>query len=167
MNSVVMNTQAADWPADLDASRDLNDQERQRFGFLAWWFESWRVRQRLELGRAAGGVRRMFFGELAARVEGGGFCLVLAIHWNCGRRHAVTACGRRRAATPRSHSAQPRRVDARHGCGGRDGRPVGSLAQLPCEDAGGEGGLQIHLEAQGGGFERVETQVVPAVARGA
>ena len=54
MNSDCMNTKAADWCADLDASRDLNDQEKQHFGFLVSWFESWRVRQRLEPGRTAG-----------------------------------------------------------------------------------------------------------------
>ena len=49
-----MNTKAADWRADLDASRDLNDHEKQQYGFLVSWFEAWRVRQRLEPGRAAG-----------------------------------------------------------------------------------------------------------------
>ena len=49
-----MNTKPADWRADLDASRDLNDREKQQFGFLVSWFESWRERQKLEPGRAAG-----------------------------------------------------------------------------------------------------------------
>lgn len=44
---------AADWRADLDASRDLSDLEKQNYGFLLSWFESWRVRQRLDPGRAA------------------------------------------------------------------------------------------------------------------
>ena len=48
-----MNSQAADWRADLDASRDLNDQDKQHYGFLLSWFESWRQRQRLEPERAA------------------------------------------------------------------------------------------------------------------
>ena len=50
VNSDGMNTKAADWRADLDASRDLNDMEKQHDGFLVSWFESWRVRQRLESG---------------------------------------------------------------------------------------------------------------------
>ena len=54
VNSDGMNTKAADWRADLDASRDLNDMEKQHYGFLVSWFESWRVRQKLEPGRAAG-----------------------------------------------------------------------------------------------------------------
>ena len=49
-----MNTKPADWRADLDASRDLNDREKQQFGFLVSWYESWRERQKLEPGRAAG-----------------------------------------------------------------------------------------------------------------
>ena len=43
----------ADWRADLDASRDLGDQEKQHYGFLLMWFESWRVREHLEPDRAA------------------------------------------------------------------------------------------------------------------
>ena len=42
-NSDGMNTKAADWRADPDASRDLNDEEKQGFGFLVSWFESWRM----------------------------------------------------------------------------------------------------------------------------
>ncbi len=49
-----MNTKPADWRADLDASRDLNDREKQQYGFLVSWYESWRERQKLEPGRAAG-----------------------------------------------------------------------------------------------------------------
>lgn len=49
----INNQCAADWRADLDASRDLSDLEKQDYGFLLSRFESWRVRQRLEPGRAA------------------------------------------------------------------------------------------------------------------
>lgn len=52
-NGQVHRNVAADWRADLDASRDLSDLEKQNYGFLLSWFESWRVRQRLEPGRAA------------------------------------------------------------------------------------------------------------------
>ena len=45
-----MNTKPADWRADLDASRDLNDREKQQYGFLVSWYESWRERQKLEAG---------------------------------------------------------------------------------------------------------------------
>jgi len=44
---------AADWRVDLDASRDLSDLEKQNYGFLLSWFESWRVRQRLDPDRAS------------------------------------------------------------------------------------------------------------------
>jgi len=53
-DSVHMNNKcAADWRADLDASRDLSDLEKQNYGFLLSWFDSWRVRQRLEPSRVA------------------------------------------------------------------------------------------------------------------
>ncbi len=42
----------ADWRSDLEASRDLTDHEKQHFGFLLAWFESWRLKQGLEPGRA-------------------------------------------------------------------------------------------------------------------
>jgi hypothetical protein len=51
--SHVNTSSAADWRADLDASRDLSDLEKQNYGFLLSWFESWRVRLRLEPDRAA------------------------------------------------------------------------------------------------------------------
>ena len=35
------------WP-DLQASRDLNQQQKQAYTFLLAWFESWRTRQRLQ-----------------------------------------------------------------------------------------------------------------------
>ncbi len=36
-----------DWRADLEASRNLDERERERFAFLLNWFESWRLRKRL------------------------------------------------------------------------------------------------------------------------
>lgn len=42
-----MKPKDADWRADLEASRDLNDLEKQNYGFLLAWYESWRLRQSL------------------------------------------------------------------------------------------------------------------------
>lgn len=42
-----MNTSFADWRADIQASRDLTDVEKQHFVFLISWFESWRQRASL------------------------------------------------------------------------------------------------------------------------
>jgi integron integrase len=47
MNTVLMNALFADWRADIGASRDLTDVEKQHFVFLISWFESWRLRSRL------------------------------------------------------------------------------------------------------------------------
>ncbi len=44
---------AADWRADLDASRDLSDLDKQNYGFLLSWYESWRVRLQQEPSRAS------------------------------------------------------------------------------------------------------------------
>jgi integron integrase len=44
---------AAEWRADLDASRDLSDLEKQGFGFLLSWFESYRMRKGLRADRPA------------------------------------------------------------------------------------------------------------------
>ena len=38
------------WHEDLQASRDLSEWEKQGFGFLLSWYDSWRMRQRLEVG---------------------------------------------------------------------------------------------------------------------
>ena len=38
---------AGDWRGDLMASRDLSDREKQGYGFLLAWFESWRLGGRL------------------------------------------------------------------------------------------------------------------------
>jgi hypothetical protein len=43
----------ADWRADLDASRDLSDLEKQSYGFVLGWFESWRLRKGLRAERPA------------------------------------------------------------------------------------------------------------------
>jgi integron integrase len=48
-----MKGDQADWRADMEASRDLSDQEKQNFGFVLSWFESWRFKQGLEPGRTA------------------------------------------------------------------------------------------------------------------
>ncbi len=48
-----MNDSQANWRSDLEASRDLTDLEKQHFGFLLAWYESWRLRQGLEPERAS------------------------------------------------------------------------------------------------------------------
>jgi len=48
-----MNCSNADWRCDLEASRDLSDKEKQHYGFLLAWYDSWRLRQGLEPDRAA------------------------------------------------------------------------------------------------------------------
>ncbi|RYD27487.1 MAG: integron integrase, partial [Verrucomicrobiaceae bacterium] len=47
---------AASWERDLAASRDLTDAEKQHYGFLLAWFESWRLRERREPGRESAEV---------------------------------------------------------------------------------------------------------------
>lgn len=39
------------WMEDIENSRDLNRNEKQQFGFLVAWLESWRIQRRLEAGR--------------------------------------------------------------------------------------------------------------------
>ena len=46
-----MNHSCADWRADLEASRDLTDLEKQNYVFLLAWFETWRLKLGLELER--------------------------------------------------------------------------------------------------------------------
>lgn len=53
MNSVFMNATFACWREDLEASRDLTALEKQHFGFLLSWFETWRIQLGLEAGRPA------------------------------------------------------------------------------------------------------------------
>ncbi len=43
----------ADWRADLDASRDVSEPDKQGYGFLVDWFENWRTRKQLSAGRPA------------------------------------------------------------------------------------------------------------------
>jgi integron integrase len=50
-NSVLMSHINADWRADLEASRDVMDLEKQHYGFLLGWYESWRLKLGLELER--------------------------------------------------------------------------------------------------------------------
>ena len=53
-NSGRMSTSRyADWRADLDASRDLSDLEKQSYGFVLGWFEGWRLRKGLRAERPA------------------------------------------------------------------------------------------------------------------
>ncbi len=44
---------SADWRADLEASRDLNQAEKQHFGFVLSWFDGWRIRAGLAPSREA------------------------------------------------------------------------------------------------------------------
>lgn len=53
MNSYDMNSTFADWRADLEASRNLSDLEKQHFGFVLAWFETWRIKLGLEARREA------------------------------------------------------------------------------------------------------------------
>ena len=53
MNTGCMNGVAADWRADLDVSRDLSELEKQHFGFVLAWFETWRIKQGLDPCREA------------------------------------------------------------------------------------------------------------------
>lgn len=46
-----MNAKCACWREDLEASRDLTGLEKQHYGFVLSWFETWRVRLGLEAGR--------------------------------------------------------------------------------------------------------------------
>jgi integron integrase len=41
----------ANWEKDLLASRDVSDAEKQSYGFLLAWYQSWRWRERREVGR--------------------------------------------------------------------------------------------------------------------
>ena len=55
MNTTPYKSSAsASWEADLTASRDVNDRDKQGFSFLLSWFESWRLGRRLPPGREAG-----------------------------------------------------------------------------------------------------------------
>jgi len=43
-----------DWERDLQASRDVNDRDKQGFSLILSWFESWRLKKRLEPNRESG-----------------------------------------------------------------------------------------------------------------
>ena len=45
---------SSSWSDDLEASRDVNDRDKQGFSLLLSWFESWRLKRRLVPGREAG-----------------------------------------------------------------------------------------------------------------
>ena len=53
--SVRMNSQKPvvvhAWSADLEASRDVNDRQRDAFGMVLGWLENWRLRTGAEPGR--------------------------------------------------------------------------------------------------------------------
>ena len=53
MNTGWMNGMAADWRTDLEASRDLSELEKQHFGFVLAWFETWRLKRGLDPCREA------------------------------------------------------------------------------------------------------------------
>ncbi len=53
MNTDSMNAITADWRADLEASRDLSESEKQHFGFVLAWFETWRLKQGRDPSREA------------------------------------------------------------------------------------------------------------------
>lgn len=50
-----MNTveDMSSWQEDLMASRDLSDRDKQGYGMVIGWFDSWRLKQELPLGREA------------------------------------------------------------------------------------------------------------------
>lgn len=56
-----MTSKAADWRHDLEASRNLTEVEKQHFGFVLAWFESWRLK-----------LDRIESGGSGAFLEGGG-----------------------------------------------------------------------------------------------
>ena len=47
MNSINDNGSSSPWLDDIENSRDLNRNEKQQFGFLVAWLESWRIQRRL------------------------------------------------------------------------------------------------------------------------
>lgn len=53
MNSGNMNCQSADWRKDLEASRDVTEQDQQHYGFVLAWHDSWRMRLGLPATREA------------------------------------------------------------------------------------------------------------------
>ena len=46
-------TNRASWAEDLAASRDVTERQKQSYGFLLAWFESWRLRMRMRPCREA------------------------------------------------------------------------------------------------------------------
>jgi len=54
-----------DWEQDLQASRDVNDRDKQGFSLVLSWFESWRLRHRLPPGRDAG--KRFWMEEVVSK----------------------------------------------------------------------------------------------------
>jgi len=54
LSSAVPKPVSGGWQEDLLASRDLNDREKQGFGFLLAWYETWRMGKRLNPGLESG-----------------------------------------------------------------------------------------------------------------
>lgn len=59
MNSA--NTDTSLWLSDIENSRDLSRNEKQQFGFLIAWLESWRIQKRLDPNRE---TARRFWKEM-------------------------------------------------------------------------------------------------------
>ena len=53
MNPDRINGIAANWRTDLEASRDFSELEKQYFGFVLAWFETWRLKFGLDPCREA------------------------------------------------------------------------------------------------------------------
>ena len=53
MNPDRINGIAADWRTDLEACRNLSELEKQYFGFVLAWFETWRLKLGLDPCREA------------------------------------------------------------------------------------------------------------------
>ena len=48
MNPDRINSIAIDWRTDLEASREITELEKQHFGFVLAWFETWGLKRGLD-----------------------------------------------------------------------------------------------------------------------
>ncbi|MGB0990870.1 MAG: integron integrase [Akkermansiaceae bacterium] len=64
--SLVQNM-SGDWRADLLASRDLSDREKQGYGFVLAWYEQWRLTKRMAAG--VDSARKFWKLEVQAKVR--------------------------------------------------------------------------------------------------
>jgi len=48
-----MNPPSAAWRSDLEASHNLSDLEKQHYGFVLAWFETWRLKLGMDTDRRA------------------------------------------------------------------------------------------------------------------